>query len=215
MRILMVAPEQPRLNTIPEIRIITQKHHVTLLNGGVTADDVYLACRMANYQVIHFATHSNATMVALSDGATLGADDIAQLARMADTECVVFNSCLSNQLASYCVRHGVSYVIYSNIELPDAEAWKFPAAFYDALSNGHSRDIVGSFTVADNGDGEYGLAISPTVYQKYADAVTDLRKQLANTVNLAPKTVISISMAVVASMLLMIVVMALLSGRWF
>jgi len=178
VRVLLIAPDQRDLNTVPEIRIITQKHHVTLLNGVVTAEDVYAACRIIRFQVIHFATHSNAELVALSGVETLAADDIAQLDRMTGAECIVFNSCLSGKLASYCVAHGASYCIYSNVNLPDNDAWKFPAAFYDALSNGHSRDVVGSFAVADSGSGDYGLAVSLAIIQRMADSLADLRTKL-------------------------------------
>ncbi len=213
MRILLVAPDQPHLNSIPEIRIVTQKHHVTVLNGPVSAADVYQACRSAHYQIIHFATQSTPFVVSLT-AERLGADDVAQLARMAEAECVVFNSRDAGRLASYAIRHGVRFAVFAHVDLDEVNAWKFPAAFYDALSNGHSRDVIGAYMVADNGDGTYGLVISPSAWQALVEETGDLRRRHIDTVALSWRTMLLLSVTVLGAMLLLAVFILTLAGGW-
>lgn len=160
MRILLVAPGQPDLDSVREIRILTSQHTVEILNGKVLPEDVYAVCRLRKFDAIHFATHSNSQYVALYEKAVLTADDVAQLIRMASVRLVVFNSCTSARLALVAVDHGATYAVYASEQLSDEAAWRFASAFYGGLRNGHGSFIVEAFDVANNRDGQYGLVVS-------------------------------------------------------
>ena len=147
------------LNVRPEIREIQRKHHVSTLDGPVTPEDIYNTCRDTAFNIIHFASHSNERGVLLSGGVVFTPEEIAQVARLHETECVIFNSCLSSRPAAYTIRHGVRYAIYSNIELLDTQAWKLMVGFYDSLQNGAKGNVLVAFDKNDNGDGDYGINI--------------------------------------------------------
>jgi len=166
MRVLVIAPDQPGIDTLPEIRSIQRRHHMSILGGIVKPQDIYDACRDTRFDVHHYATHSGPTGALLSDGVLFTEEDIAQVARIKGTETLFFNSCDSGRLASYAVRHGARFAIHTNVDLAESDAWKPALSFYSYLENGHSRDIVGAFVVADNGDGDYGLQISPPYVQE-------------------------------------------------
>lgn len=161
VRILVIAPDQPGLNTRREVRQIQRKHHMSILDGAVTPEDIYQAVRETAFDIHHYATDSGPEGVALSDGVIFGPDEIAGVARIKETPCLFFNSCNSGRLAAYAVRHGVRYAVHTNIELADADAWKPAVGFYESLQNGHGKDYVGAYIVADSGDGDYGLSVDP------------------------------------------------------
>lgn len=161
MRVLIVAPGQPGLNTVPEVRLIQSWHHTSTLNGEVTAQDVYQAARDTAFDIIHFATHGGPDGVALSGGVLLTAEDIAQVVRLKETPELFFNACSTGSLAAYAVRHGVRTAICAEVDILDSAAWKLPLAFYSARRNGHAGDPVGAYIIADSGDGEYSLHIAP------------------------------------------------------
>ena len=165
MRVLVVAPDQPGINAIPEVRRIQSIHDCALLYGVVTAEDVFRACQEKAFDVLHFAAHGGPEGVGLSNGGMLTAEDIAQMLRLRETSGVFFNSCNTGRLAAYCARHGTQWAISSEIELLDAEAWKMAAAFYSHQRNGHSKNFVGAWLLADSGDGDYSLHISPEYVQ--------------------------------------------------
>ena len=161
MRVLVIAPEQAGLNTLPEIRQIQRLHHMSVLDGVVTVDDIYQACRETKFDIIHYATHSGPEGVLLSNGVVFGPEGIASVARLKETPCLFFNSCNSSKLAAYAVRHGVRYAVHTNVAIADNEAWKAAVSFYGALVNGHGKDYIGAYVVADSGDGDYGLSVDP------------------------------------------------------
>ena len=165
MKILIVAPDMVGVDAINEVRRIQQWHDVATLYGTVTPDDIYRACQEKAFDVIHFATHGGPDGVALSGGMILSAEDVAQFLRLRETRGVFFSACQTGRLASYCVRHGATWAISSEIALSDSDAWKLAAAFYAHQRNGHSNDFVGAYTLADGGDGDYALHISPLYVQ--------------------------------------------------
>lgn len=163
MRILLVAPNQPGLNSVPEIRALSDMHRVSVLNGTVTVADVYDAARHSPRDIIHFAAHSTPDAIQLSDG-VLSPEDVAQIARITGAKLVFFNSCLSARHAAYAVSHGVTYAISTTVEISDVDAWRTPLAFYEALAE--QRDTIGTidyaaaFGQADSGNGNYALSVS-------------------------------------------------------
>lgn len=160
MRVLVVAPDQD-LNIIPEVRQIQRLHHMSVLHGLVTAQDVYQAARETAFAVIHFACHSTPAGVVLSNGVVLPAEDIAQIARLKRTKTLFFNSCEAGKLAGYAVWHGARYAIHCKVALDDSEAWKMPLAFYESLQNGHAGAIMEAYRNAASGSGDYGIEVNP------------------------------------------------------
>lgn len=165
MKILIIAPDMAGVDAINEVRRVQQWHDVATLYGNVTAEDIYRAVQEKAFDVIHFATHGGPDGVQLSGGAMLTAEDIAQFLRLRESTGVYFSACQTGRLGSYCVRHGARWAISSEIDLSDADAWKLAAAFYSHQRNGNSRDFVGAFVLADDGDGDYALHINPTWVQ--------------------------------------------------
>lgn len=160
IRVLLVAPNLDNINAIPEIRAIAGLHRVFPLNGHVSLRDVYDAARDDKYDVIHFALHSNTDALRLN-GDTIRPEDVAQIARLAHAHLIVINSCYSGRHASYAVEHGVDFAIYSNVEVHDDEAWKFPVALYEFLHDQivtlAAVNYAKAFHDASNGDGQYGI----------------------------------------------------------
>lgn len=182
LRILLVAPEQNGIDSIPELRAITAAHQTTVMNGKVTVRDVYQEARQGAYHVIHWATHAHDRVLQLSAGETLSPEDLAQIGRMAGAQLMFFNSCRSGLLASYAVAHGIPFAVYANVDLPDAEAWKMPSAFYHRLAEqatreGHTRDYAAAFVHADNGLGLYGFAGSPKTMSDWHSVAGALAQQ--------------------------------------
>lgn len=160
MKILLVAPDGLGVDAVSEVRRVQQYHDVASLYGTVTPDDIYRAVQEKSFDVLHFATHGGPDGVLLSNGVILDAETIAQFVRLRETAGVFFSACQTGRLASYCARHGARWAISSEVDLSDAEAWKLAAAFYSHQRNGHAKDFVGAFRLADDGDGDYALHVS-------------------------------------------------------
>ena len=168
LRILLVAPGTG-LQTTAEVRDLSTLHRVTILSDTVTVRDVFTAAR-GRYDVIHLATHSDDTSVQLSDG-ILRDSDLLQIARSASAKLVFFNSCRAGRLAYNLVGHGVPLAIHTNVELVDSAAWKMPLAYYgavDELGNGTPLSYVRAFVLANDGEGDYGLAVDPELAISWA-----------------------------------------------
>lgn len=155
MRILLIAPNvQPAIDAVPEIRSITSLHQVTVIHETVTTRDIYQTAQRGNYDIIHFATH----------GGTYKAEDILNVARVANAQLVFLNACNTGRIASYLVAHGIPYAISTNVELADMEAWKVPLSFYEFLARQeHHSDVLNypaAYSQADSGDGDYSLSVS-------------------------------------------------------
>ncbi len=164
MRILLIAPSQkgssvPRLDTLPEIRAIVSRHQTTLLLDNVTLQSIYSSVENEQYDIVHFAGHSFQNGVWINDSEVLDLEDCAQIARTADAKLVFFNGCDSASIASYLIRHGVPYSIYTTAQLEDRTAWQMPNTFYSILSR--TDDFVAAYVKADGGSGLYGLVVSP------------------------------------------------------
>lgn len=213
MRVLVVAPDLD-LNARPEVRQIQRKHHVSVLDGPVTPEDIYNTCRDTAFNIIHFASHSNERGVLLSGGVVFTPEEIAQVARLHETECVIFNSCLSSRPAAYTIRHGVRYAIYSNIELLDTQAWKLMVGFYDSLQNGAKGNVLVAFDKNDNGDGDYGINIDIRYVMSLQSSVSMLSTQGSKPFTRDEMMRYSVALLVTCGLLtaLIIVVARLLGG---
>lgn len=178
MNILLIAPSQtgssvPRLETLPEIKSIIQAHKVTLLIGEVTIQQIYDAVRQNNFNILHFATHTvDRDKLWINENEILNKDELAQLARTASCDLVFLNACDSAGLASYLVRHGTKYAIYTTDVLIDRLAWQMPNTFYYLLTT--LNDYVDAYVRSDSGEGLYGLVVTP---ERMIEDAT-LRKEL-------------------------------------
>ncbi len=170
MRILLVCPDVPGVDAIAEVRQIQAWHDVAVLNGTVTVGDVYRALQEKTYDSVYFASHGGPQGIQLSNNIIMTAEDIAQACRQKEVNGVFFSACQTGRVASYCVRHGLVWAISSEVDLPDDTAWKLAAAFYGHQRNGHAKDFVGAYLLADSGDGEYALHISPMWVQEVQKA---------------------------------------------
>lgn len=176
MRVLIIAPLAPELNTIYELREIQKQHSVTILNGAVVAKDIYDACRDQRFDSIHFAGHGGETGVWLSDGDILTPEDIGQICRMVGAKLVFFNACETGVPAAYAVRHGAFFALFAIRKLPDAQAWKLALVFYHAMSNGASENIIAAFLIADGGEATYSMVISPMYVQELVNESLRLQR---------------------------------------
>lgn len=192
MRILLVAPDTPDIESIPEIRDMTRmQHRVMVLNGHVSDKDVFQEVERNEWDAIHFACHSDSDFVYLSrrilkdgqqgDYYTLKPEDVLQLARRARSILVFFNSCDSSRFASYLTLRGVKNVIATTTILLQRDAWKMPLAFYGELKrqleNGIEFDVATAFLSATSGDGTYIIAQSVRTRTEQ-DAILDKIQEL-------------------------------------
>ena len=145
MRILIVAPNVAGIDAIAEVRRIQALHDVAVLHGTVTVDDVYRALSEKVYDSVYFATHGGPDGILLSNNVIMSAEDVAQAARQKEVRGLFFAACQTGRLASYCVRHGVTWAISSEVDLPDEAAWKLAATLYGHQRNGHAQDFVGAY----------------------------------------------------------------------
>ncbi len=147
------------MDTLPEIRAIVSRHQTTLLLDNVSLQSIYSAVENEQFDIIHFAGHSYEKGIWINDKEVLDLEDCAQIARTADAKLVFFNGCESAGIASYLVRHGVPYAIYTTAKLEDVTAWQMPNTFYSILSR--SNNYIKAYIKADGGSGLYGLVVSP------------------------------------------------------
>jgi hypothetical protein len=167
MKILLVAPEQHDVNSVPEIRNLSGLHRVQVLNGKVTAQELYNEARRSKCDVIHFATHASDHGIHLSDEEILEFDDVVSLVKLTGASLVFLNTCNAKRLSSYLVSRYVPYVIDSNIQMYNGDAWKFPLTYYEMVETHQEGaietiDFVSSWARADNGDGSYAFHINTT-----------------------------------------------------
>jgi len=213
MRILLIAPDAPGINNIPEVRTITSQSQAYVLCGPVSTQDVYGACRGgAKFDILYFAGHGDEKSIMLSDGDTLSPEDVAQLARQAGTTLCFFSSCRSSRFASYVIRHGVRFAIYTNVDLPDRDAWKLPSAFFGILQEskglGRSLDYIEAFKQADNGDGVYGFAMALEMESLLEPLISQSKTNAENIATLK-KQITQLQRLIIAQYIIFTVVVAL------
>lgn len=177
-----MAPDQNGIDAHPEVDLITGMHSVHVLQGEVPKQRLYSSVRHAQYDIIHFATHSTEEYLALSGDDELSPEEIAQIARLSKAKLLFFNSCISGRMADYSVRHGVQYAVHTNVELEDEESWKMPLAFYrflkDQIDCEKGINFVEAFAAADTGDGIYGLSISHVLVLNNINVLEEIKKEL-------------------------------------
>ena len=206
VRVLLVAPDQPEITSVPEIREISSKENLqtTILNGPVTCQDVFRYCK-DRYDIIHFVTHGDENGLILSDG-LFEAPDIAQAARVARASIVFMNACDSSELAGYIVSHGVLWSIQGNSQIPDDKSWKIVLAFYSALAGVRPAQVVTAMKVAFDGTGAYGHTVS---LEFLTDVIATSRW---SEVQLASWQIVVI--AIVATMTTIFALLMLARGLW-
>jgi hypothetical protein len=182
MKILLVAPSVS-LNTIPEIRSITSQHNATVLNGPVTAEDVYDAVNDQEYDIIHFATHQEGSnemldKIMLSNGDSLDLASLARVAKISKCKLVILSLCQGSRIAIYLINQKIPNVLFATVDIPDKKAWELMSAFYVELKrykvNNRIINYQDIFKNIDNGDGTYGLLVS----MEHTEVLTELNTNI-------------------------------------
>lgn len=214
MRILVVSPDVAGVDAIAEVRRLQMWHDISILNGNVSVEDVYRACQEKAFDVIHFAAHGGPDGVMLSNGVLLATNDIAQALRLRETKGLFLSACQTGRVASYCVSHGARWAISSEVNLADETAWKLAAAFYGHQRNGHSKDFVGAYLLADSGDGEYALHISPAWVQELQQTAAMAAAMPHNALPLTRREAIMWAGALLAASTALATLINLWAGRF-
>lgn len=176
MRILVVSPDFVGADTAGELAGIMAIHQVEFLYEHVTPKRLFDLCGSRKFDVIHFLTHGGPDGVVIDSDELLDPDDIAMLCRMAGARLVFFNACSTARPATYITRHGVPFSIFATIEIPMAEAWQRPAAFYRACVDASDESILSALLIADGGDARYSHVIRPEIFLDYIREVKALRE---------------------------------------
>lgn len=158
--VLIVVVGSQGLNVRSEIRDISELQQSTVLYDP-TKREIYDAVKRC-YKIIFFGCHAQDGNVVLSDGDTLDADEISQIAAAANAECVFLNTCEMAGASSTIVNSGIPYAIRSNFDLADEDAWKMPLTFFRLLFNGCRGSIPKAFHKANARGNVYGIETSPT-----------------------------------------------------
>jgi len=176
LRILLIAPDQPGINSDPEVRDITAMHTVNVIAGNVSARDLYNVCQYNEFDVIHIIDHNEegsdrsvVSKIPLSNGDSLDAQDVVELAQACEARGVFLNTCNSSFYAAYAVRRGIGFAIFTTLNIADSSAWKAPLVFYSALQQQEkaaSLDFYQAYLSLPDG-GVYGWTSSRADYQAY------------------------------------------------
>lgn len=219
LRILLIVPHATDINLIPEIRELSSQHSVSVLNGNVTANDVYQAAKQ-EFDIIHLGGHDREEGFKLSDTENLTATDIAQICRMAHCMVLYINTCNMGPVAGSVSRRGgypnptPRYIIYSQQKLKDSEAWQGPLTFYYELQHQKSqhiqeRAIVNAFQTADADGIRYNMLVSPTFLEQLLLELEQLRRQYHNVelttkqLNIIAAAIATITLGIIALFLLL------------
>jgi hypothetical protein len=162
--VLLIAPSSANLDTDNEISYITSLEHlrVRILPGNISVKDFFSAAQ-GNYDIVHFAVHSTNTPQPLIkiNGEYLTPGDVTRFLRLTRAKLVFFNSCDSGIFATYATQEAVDWSIFTNRELPDAEAWKMPILFYECINRQIAeREVVNfpkAYKYAATNDATYGI----------------------------------------------------------
>lgn len=197
MRVLLICPNQPGINNIPEIRALSELHRTYVLSGPVTVAEIYQAVRKQEYDVIHLATHTlsdkDYNKFAINGNEVLTADDLIQIGKLARNTLFFFNACHSAKTSIYIVKRTKAAAIFTTVEIEDVNAWKVPLSFYemcaDAEEHGKVVDYREAFNAIDDESGIYGYLSSKLQYE-------ELVQQLTKTVHELSATVVELQQAI-------------------
>ena len=223
LRILLCVPQTENLNVIPEIRELTSNHAVTVLNGPVSLNDVFQACKN-EFDILHFGGHGDNKGFRLSATEQLSATDIAQLSRMSHARIVYLNACGMGEVAGRISRlidirnHKPRYIIYSpQPELKDKEAWQCPLTFYNELAQNGTKDessVITAFLTADAEGTRYNMIISPNFLESILMELENLRKvQHAPQISITHSQLVTVILMTAAIMLIIFTIYALIALR--
>jgi hypothetical protein len=193
MRILLIAPDQPDINSIPEIRRLSEMHTTHVFNGPVSYDDLLDAVRHNEYDAIHFATHIRAddyrklNSMALSGRDYIDLNRAVQLCKLGKTKLAFFNLCLAARFGAYLAqRAAVPFVIFTTVEIQDDHAWSTAVSFYERCRrvelSGQPMDYKELLESVDSGDGLYYWAAATDYYghllKPLKDTLFEIQQQL-------------------------------------
>lgn len=145
MKVLIVAPAMG-LAELGDVLAAVEGNHASLLHGTVTVREVLNRIANGRYDIVHFATHGDRHVLAMSDG-LLGEDMLVQAIRAGGgLPLVVLNACASVHCGAELYRGGVGQVICWRAEVGDDVAGWWAAIFYRALRL--SGDVWESYRVS-------------------------------------------------------------------
>lgn len=188
MKVLLVAPAT-NLDVIPEIRTISSQHTTFLLNGTVTAEDVYDAVSSQEFDIIHFASHQAANestldRIQLSNNDYLDLPSISRVVKLGKAKLVILSICQGSRIAVYLINQKIPNVLFATTAIEDHIAWQLMSAFYSVLKRyeieGKQIDYHEIFKSVDSGDGQYGMMVSIDLYK---NVLNDIRTSIAQIDN--------------------------------
>lgn len=159
--VLFVAPAS-NLQNSREILRAAQGLQITVCDGVVDREKLSQYLYGTQYDIIHFASHGDQSVLQLSDGQIEVADLLIMLERQCKLQCVVITACISTRVASEIHNHMHLPTIACQIEIGDEAALAFTERFYRAfrMTNGDIHRAV-----------DVGRATLQKDHPKFADAV--------------------------------------------
>ena len=179
--VLIVAPDGPGLNQVPEVDAIAELgYRVRLLQGEVDDQRLYKAVQDHRYDVVHFMCHGDFDAMEISGG-RLTRNAVLQVVRLSGARIVFLNACNSVKLGQTLVNVGLAVVIASVVPVEDSAAWQTAVTFYSALAR--DGDVARAYKLACGGGDVLYVMLSNGGYAGLmAKPVLDELKTLRDTI---------------------------------
>jgi hypothetical protein len=157
--ILVVAPDEPGVNAVPEVDAISELgYRVRVLQGQVDDERLYRAVQDSRYDVVHLATHGAVDAVGMSNGVRLSRNAVLQVVRMSGARIAFLNACNSAQIGQMLVNVGLPVAVASVAGVDDDVARQTALTFYSILAQ--SGDITMAYKAACAGGDIYYVMLS-------------------------------------------------------
>lgn len=171
-RVLMIVPELG-LALAPEIdSLYPMGYNVQPIQGRVTRERIFANIRERKFDIIHYAGHSGAAGIRLSDDPAgkqviMDAAALVQIARSVDAQLVFLNGCSSIQVGQVLVDEHIPYVVCTLDAIDNEMARETAQLFYQALSqtndiraafNTSKPPVKGGYSILTNGVLDVSLA---------------------------------------------------------
>lgn len=167
-RLLFIAPGDSGLDVVPEIDALFELgYSAQVVQGPVTRERLFGIVRNREFDAIHFAGHSNAEGVLLSNGEVFEAPSIVQLVKSTGATFVFLNGCESAEIGQLLVDEHVPAVLCTLRRITDVMARETAQVFYKALAelgdiraayNASKPPLKGGYSLFTNGMEENLLA---------------------------------------------------------
>lgn len=151
LRILLIVPDLG-LELSPEIdTFYPYGYNVLPIQGDVTRERIMQNIQKHEFDIIHYAGHSGAQGVRLSDGkdghpVILDAPTLVQLARAVKAKLVFINGCQSIEVGQFLIDEHIPYVICTMADIDNVMARETAQLFYASLAE--TNDIRTAFDLS-------------------------------------------------------------------